>query len=263
MIEIKKQTVGYDRGVKMKPVNNLTNIKIDEKININIYIPKEMEAEEFRTLFEKANKMIRSVAVFDISDITTKNQSYINRTSPITGNRISPVAGKRLCQRWTEEQISSLKKLYQNTPKEELKNIFNRSMGSISQKAKELNLHRGNRKVGRPKTYQKWSPKDKEILKKSYSSKSKDELINLLNHPIGSIYEKAKKMGLHRGNVKIGRPKITGTGFHKYLKHSWTEKEVDFLLRNYGKMKNREIGEHLGISGKQVIDKYNYIKKHK
>lgn len=40
----------------------------------------------------------------------------------------------------------------------------------------------------------------------------------------------------------------------------WTKEEVDFLLKNYHKMKNRELGERLGgRSAKAICQKYSRL----
>ena len=171
-------------------VNITHKIKIDENINLNINIPKEINVEEFRVLFDKTNRLIRSVAVFDIQDIT-------NKTNKPSYQRIG-----RKINRWTEEEI--------------------------------------------------------KLLKTEYSYKSMNELSQKVNHSAGSIYQKSKELGLKK-NGHIRNVSSNKTNFSN--KHNWTQKEVNYIKDNYGKIKTGLIGEKLGLTGKQVIDKYKYQEK--
>ena len=101
------------------------------------------------------------------------------------------------------------------------------------------------------KKLSRWTDEELETMKKVYKNTPMIELEKIFDRPSGSIYQKAKELGI----------KKNGYGLRTDGRKKWTEKEVQIIRKNYKKITNREIGEIIGKSSKQVIDKIAYLRR--
>lgn len=116
---------------------------------------------------------------------------------------------------WSKEEIEILKKNYKKYSNSELSKIFlpNRSVDSISNKAKTLNLSKEDKS---------WSYEEITILKENYATCSMDELKELLKgRTEKTIRTTASKLNLKKASI-------------------WNDEEINFIRNNY---------EYLGARG--------------
>jgi len=94
---------------------------------------------------------------------------------------------------FTDEEIDLLKRVYAETPKKRLEELFPRhTYESIRNKAKKLGL---KRKPG----IQPWTHEEEEILRKMYPTAKREEIMKAIpNHTWAAIRARAEKLGIKR-----------------------------------------------------------------
>lgn len=96
-------------------------------------------------------------------------------------------------QRWTLQEVSTLKQLYAEASWPEILGELPRwDKRQIMSKAHELNL----KKVNRMKVA--WTPEEDAVLKRYYLTKPMKEIKKMLSRPGISIYARANRLGMRR-----------------------------------------------------------------
>jgi predicted DNA-binding protein YlxM (UPF0122 family) len=162
-------------------------------------------------------------------------------------------------EHWSEEETKMLYELYPD------------DKYTIDQVAEKLNKPRSavvwqayKRKIKRPERGHEWTKKEKDYLKKHYTTKTYKEIAKHLGLTENAVSHKVYRMGLKYR--ERGRP--------------WTEEEKDFIRKNYKKIPTKEIAHHLNRTVNSIItvasplgvtnsrprpwseDEKKYVKKH-
>jgi len=187
---------------------------------------------------------------------------------------------------WTREEEAYLEENYGKIPTSEIGEKLNRSMRSVQEKAKQLDLESDLRGPGR-----RWKKDELDFLKEEYENLGAAKIGRKLNRSKASVQGKARSLGLRtdvagggsaerwdsdeveylRENYsdtpvkeiaeKLGRSRDSVYGKARSLGlrsktmgrgETWEEEEVDFLKSNYGEMETEKIAEKLGKSPRAV-----------
>lgn len=136
---------------------------------------------------------------------------------------------------WTQQEIDFLKENYGRIPAKEIAERLNKTYSSITSKANKLRICFND----------DYTDKEIEILKKYYNKISLSLLVKKLKgRTKKSIKDKASKL-------KITKRKIM---------KKWTEDEIDFLKKNYGKKLAKDIGKRINRNPKSIRDKAHLLK---
>lgn len=144
--------------------------------------------------------------------------------------------------RWSEKEIRELKRLYPKANKEEVKKALEqRTWAAIMKKAHYLKVIR----VVRTHTKEKWSKTEEKILQEKYPCMECEKLLKLLpNRSWESICNHANKIG-------VKRELRNGWKENSY----WSEKQIQYLHRNYGKEDMKVLEQVLGKDKIQIMRK--------
>lgn len=133
----------------------------------------------------------------------------------------------RQLREWTKEEDDYLKENFYKGFRECMKEL-NRTESAVRARAHNL---------GVTKKTNPWDESEIEYLKMNFKTLSYEQIANDLNRKFKQVIYKASMLDLH-----------------KHAK--WTEKEEIFLLENYEKFKNKELGDILNRSEDCIYAKY-------
>lgn len=119
-------------------------------------------------------------------------------------------------KKWTDDDLSMMRKFYVTLPIKELAARLNRTATSVKSKGKILGLK---------KDRHWWTDEETEILIRFYPDERGEEIADLTGHPLTSVYRKAKELGLKKseafklseksGCIKKGERRGIGSEFRK------------------------------------------------
>lgn len=138
--------------------------------------------------------------------------------------------------KWSEEEISFLKRNINILSINNLIKELGRSKNSIVLKVRKLGLEFKNKN--------RWTDEEINFLKDNINTLYLEEIANYLNRTKVSVNAKSQKLGLVM--------KIDG--------HRWTDEEVKFLKDNYLSIAPKNIAINLNLKEQQVKGKLNCLK---
>lgn len=150
------------------------------------------------------------------------------RLSRFTKQRIikkaSDLGLKRECYYWTNNDIVTLQKAYENhVPDNQLEALFDGrfTLTAILTKAYKLHL---KRRVP-------WTHEDEQLMLDVYEDTPTECLVGLFpGHTVQQIQQKARTLGLHS---------------YRYLQRAWTQADDDFICEHWKTMSDGELADHL------------------
>lgn len=114
--------------------------------------------------------------------------------------------------RWTKEEDSQLREVYEKNSKETIMEHIPKDWLNIRRRARMLNLSRNpeiinkDRMTRKPR-YDRWTEEEKEFLVMFYPTCSKTFILEKINRPWRSIWNRAYLMGLHRDHDNLQQEK--------------------------------------------------------
>jgi len=151
-----------------------------------------------------------------------------------------------LPRRWSDDEISLLKKQYAEKPTTELANQLGRSLAAVRCRAHMLGLKRKIEYEGR------WTPEDMAVLKELYPESPIDEIAKRLGRTVNAVENRAHQLGVKRKS---------------WSDRLWTAEEIELLKELYPNRGNiEEIAKRIGRSPAMVrtkAHKLGFVKRHK
>lgn len=140
---------------------------------------------------------------------------------------------------WTEEELSYLKNNYTKMNYEKIGEKLNRSANSVHQKINDLNL---------PRKQENWTEDDLIYLEYFvYEGDEKlKEAAKFLGRTLGAVETMLKRLRKENKNVY-------------YINKKWTEKEDDFIRKNYQTMSGPTIAIRLGCTYGAVKNRRSFL----
>ena len=150
-----------------------------------------------------------------------------------------------ICKRtkWTEDDEAFLKKNYMEMSYSQIAKVLGKTESSCQQRAKKIGIPK---KLSGPNT---WTKEEISYLKDHIKTDSYESITKHLNRSIGAVYNKVYELKLIPEEAK---------GYKKIK-----QEQIWFILANYDKYTDFELGKKFGISAEAVseIRKKNGIKK--
>lgn len=185
----------------------------------------------------------------DEEDFLKKN--YLNMTYKQIGKRLNRTARsvqhhagkmklvKRIECNWMPWEKRILSRFYGKMPNTEIAKRLNRTRESIVIRARFQKLN----KKGPPD----YSEKEKRFIRENYLKMTNDQIAKKLKRTRGGIMSMAMKLGL------VGREEKLRLAIDK-RKDLYTQEEIEFISKNYLKMRNKEIAGKLNRKYSGIID---------
>jgi len=152
-------------------------------------------------------------------------------------------SGKLIRGKWSNKEVTLLKKLFPKTNTRQLAEQLGRPLTAVRQKAYEMRLKTG--------TYlnRYWSEEEIKSLKRLFPDNKTRDVADKLNHSAGAVSRLASRLGLKKSK---GYLKSIGQVSEP---RRWSQKEVKLLKKlNYSRSR-QEIAEKLGRSTATVSQK--------
>lgn len=208
-----------------------------KKIGVKMIRDGEWTKEEERILLEE----------YSTCESLDSLANRLNKSVNELKNKVQALRRKgidvRRDNKWTEEEKQLLIKIYQTATKEELEKAIGRTYEAIITQVAKINKTRPEgKKISR--TELEWSGEEDQYIFDNFSEMSPKEMATVLNRSAGAIHnriQELRKMG-HGDKLVLKKTK-------------WTQEELDFIVANYDKMTNIEIGKRLGRPNKSVTTK--------
>lgn len=162
----------------------------------------------------------------------------------VKANRLGVKRGDVRCSKYTEEEDTLLREVFENSTEHELgKNLKvlkdtkmpYRTIGSLQTRAAHLGLH----------IRDSWSDEEKQFIIDNYLTMATGDMAEHLGRTSNAVYLMVKKLGL------------SGAPNYKY-----TPKEINFITENYTSMSDIEMGNILHRSSFSIKNLRNSMGMH-
>jgi hypothetical protein len=167
---------------------------------------------------------------------------HLNRTRPSVQEKcVRLKLKKRNLRRWKPQEKRLLSRLYGKIARAELASRLNRTLPSVAGYAM---FKKKTKKHAPP-----FTEKEKKFILKNYFKMTNGQIAQKLNRSYMAIFRMAARLGLKANQEKMNlRPEGFAPPF--------TNKEKEFIRKNYLKMTNKELAEKLKSRSKDGIRKY-------
>lgn len=150
---------------------------------------------------------------------------------------------------WTPEEVEYLVGNYGSTTNKSLADYFDRTVGSIEVKAKQLDLKKDEEHIG--KANRKWSDEDIDFLKTNYGKLTAREIASHLDKKLYMI----QRMAHHYNLTNSKDPSKSRANSRR----NWLPQEVEYLIDHYQVTEQKEMALHLGRPLASIQKKMEYL----
>lgn len=157
--------------------------------------------------------------------------------------------------RWTAEDDALLKKVYPTGQRAAIEHSLGKPWEAIKRRALRLSLRRGlgqinKDRVVRGKRKDAWTEEEDTLLREIYSTSTKEEITSKIHRSWMSIRNRAYVQNLKRSPAIVKEEMVAGGKKAPPSQMSWTNTQIEALLRLYPSSPKRLVMEEVGKTWK-------------